>query len=440
MNDRCVLLGTKVGWVSIVLLLSLVLAACAPAAPVAPAPAGDASAEDTAAEGEATAATTGEAVELTWLSHIYEPWNNALQAQADEYMAANPGLKIVYSQVPHSDLNTKIATSIAAGEPPTIMGVYGPWMPQLLAGDALAEAPEWVLTDIEENFPPVMKEAATYDGKVYGYVQHIGIHLPIINTTMYEAAGVEPPNTYEELAAVNAKLDAPDGSVFGTALATSKDGSWNVLHWSAILKAYGGQILNDDGTAAAFNTPEGLEATNIYRSLTHAELGAHDEAFIAEQTAMMWNGPWQKSNLEQSNPDLKYKAILPIEGPAGRVAPAYVWFWVVSSAATPEQQEAAWKFLQWISAAEQYEAVYRNVGLIPITKEIPEALKDDEWVQTFNEGLQYANIYYSKNEVWEQIDVAIGEELERLVVDEITAEEFLNNAEQRVNEILQSAS
>lgn len=433
MKNKSTRIGSSAAWIAALMLLSLVLAACAPGA-VAPAPSAP------AAEGEGGAAAAGEPVELSWLSHTYEPWNNALQAQADQYMAENPGVSIVYSQVPHSDLNTKIATSIAAGEPPTIMGVYGPWMPQLLAGGALAPAPDWVLEDLDANFPPVMKESATYDGKVYGYVQHIGIHLPIINTAMYEAAGVEPPNTYEELAAVNAKLDAPDGSVFGIDLATSKDGSWNVLHWSAILKAYGGQILNDDGTAAAFNTPEGLEVTNVYRSLTHAELGAHDSAFIAEQTAMMWNGPWQKSNLEQSNPDLKYKAIQPIEGPAGRAAPAYVWFWVVSAAATPEQQEQAWRFLQWISAAEQYEAIYRNVGLIPITNEIPEGLKDDEWVQAFNEGLQYANIYYSKNAVWEQIDVAIGEELERLVVDEITAEEFLNNAEQRVNEILQSAA
>ena len=425
MKDLFARFGCKVVWMSILMLLSILVAACAPA--VAPA-------QQPAAAGDAAAAP----VEITWLSHVYEPWNNALQAQADQYMAENPGVKIVYSQVPHSDLNTKIAASIAAGDPPTIMGVYGPWMPQLLAGGALTQAPDWVIEDLDATFPPVMKESATYEGKVYGYVQHIGIHLPIINVKMYEEAGIEPPNTYAELEAANAKLDAADGSRFGIGLSTSKDGSWNVLHWSAILKAYGGQILNDDGTAAAFNTPEGLEATNIYRSLTHAELGAHDSAFIAEQTAMMWNGPWQKSNLEQSNPDLQYRAIQPLEGPAGRVAPAYVWFWVVSSTATAEQQEQAWRFLQWISASEQYEAIYQNVGLIPITNEIPEGLKNDEWVQAFNEGLQYANIYYSKNEVWEQIDVAVGEELERLVVDEITAEEFLNSAEQRVNEILQS--
>ena len=415
--------------VLVTLALALSLAACA--AP-ASAPAADAPAAEDAASSEA------ETVQISWLSHTYDPWNNALSAQADQYMADNPGVEIVYSQVPHADLNTKIATSIAAGEPATILGVYGPWMPQLIAGGNLAPAPEWVIEDLDANYPPVMKESATYDGEVYGYVQHIGIHLPVINVAKYEAAGIEPPTTYDELFAANEALDSGDGMEFGVALAETKDGSWNVLHWSAILDAYGGAILNEDGTEVAFNTPEGLEATEVYRQLVHPELGAHDNAFITEQTAMMWNGPWQKSNLSESNPDLQYKAILPLEGPAGRAAPAYVWFWAVSAAATPEEQEEAWKFLSWISAADQYEAIYNDVGLIPITNELPESLQDDEWVQAFNQGLEFANIYYAKNTVWEQIDVAIGEELERLSVNEITAEEFLISAEERVNEILAS--
>ena len=94
------------------------LAACAPAGP-SQAPAGGAPA--------------AEEIELTWLSHIYEPWNNALTAQAEMYMEMEPGTNIVYSYVRHADLNTKIVTSLAAGTPSDIMGVYGPWMPQLVA-------------------------------------------------------------------------------------------------------------------------------------------------------------------------------------------------------------------------------------------------------------------------------------------------------------------
>ena len=208
-----------------------------------------------------------------------------------------------------------------------------------------------------------------------------------------------------------------------------------MIHWSAILAAHGGEILNEEGTQAAFNTEAGLKATEIYRQLTHPEI-AHDDAFITEQSAMFWNGPWQKSNFEQSAPDLPYKAITPLEGPAGKVAPSYVWFWVVSAKATPQEQEEAWRFIQWLSTPEQYGAIYRNVGLIPITKQIPEGLEDDVWVQAFNEGLEYAKIYYSDNPEWEQIDVAIGEELERVAVDEITPEEFVQIAEAKVNDIL----
>ena len=168
------------------LMIALLIAACGASPTPAPQPAEDSGAAE-------AAAPTNEAVEITWLSHIYEPWVNALSAQGMQYMGNNENVKIVYSQVPHADLNTKIATSLAAGEAPTIMGVFGPWMPQLLEADALAPAPDWVKDDLKENFPGVMIDAATFDGEVYGYVQHIGIFLPIINEAMYEAAGVAPP-------------------------------------------------------------------------------------------------------------------------------------------------------------------------------------------------------------------------------------------------------
>jgi ABC-type glycerol-3-phosphate transport system substrate-binding protein len=141
------------------------LAACAPMAqPQAPAAGG--------------AAPASENVEITWLSHIYEPWNNALSAQAMAYMGLNPKVKIVYSYIAHADLNTKIVTSLAAGTPADIMGVYGPWMPQLVSNQWIDSAPDENVQDITDNFPAVMKESATYDGKVYGYVQHIGIPIP----------------------------------------------------------------------------------------------------------------------------------------------------------------------------------------------------------------------------------------------------------------------
>lgn len=378
-----------------------------------------------------------EKITIRWLSHTYEPWNVALQAQADQYMADHPNVEIVYSHVIHADLNVEIATQLAAGDAPTIMGVYGPWMPQLIEAEAIIPAPDWVLEDLDANFPAVMKEAATYDGEVMGYVQHIGIPMPIINVKLYEDNGLEPPTTWDDLVALDEALYG-DLGIYGAVMDPTKDGSWNVINWSSILLSYGGSILNEDLSAAAFNSEAGLRATEIYQQLAHkAEIGPGD-AFLIEFSATMFSGPWQKSSYEAENPDLQYQALLPLEGPAGRVAGSYMWFWVVSADASPEEMEAAWEFLSWASAGDQYADIYRSIGLLPITNDMPEEFADDAWVQTFNEGLQYAQIYYEKHPAWEQIDVAMGEELERVVVGEISPAEFLEIAEGRVNEILDS--
>lgn len=378
-----------------------------------------------------------EQVEITMLSHIYEPWNNALSAAAMQYMGAHENVKIVYSYIPHADLNTKIVTALASGDAPTIMGVYGPWMPQLISGKHLSSASDLIIADLDENFPPVMKEAATYDGKVYGYVQHIGIPIPIINQDLYAADGVQPPTSYEELAMVNAKLDKKDGDEwqqFGTTLSTSKGGSWNVIHFSAILFSFGGQYLSDDLSKAVFNSDEGLAAAETYLTLAHPE--APGDSFVLGKSAMEWNGPWSKSNYAATAPNLKYKAIQPLKGPKAQVTGSYVWFWVVSGAATPAQQTAAWDYNKWLSAPEQYAAMYRNVGLLPITKTLPEELATDEWAQAFSQALNNAQIYYSKHKDWEKIDVAIGEEIERFAAKEISAKDFLTTAESKVNAIL----
>ena len=420
--------------VTSVTLGAATLAACT--TPTAPAPA--ASGENPPAPAAQPAAKSSQ-VELTWLSHIYEPWNNALSALAMQYMSQNPDVKIVYSSVLHADLNAKIVTALEAKQAPTIMGIYGPWMPQLVGGNQLAAATDDVIADLDANFPAVMKESATYDGKVYGYVQHIGIPLPIINTDLYEQGGVQPPTTYDELLAANDKLNKKDGdtwSQFGTTLASTKSGSWNVIDFSALLFSYGGTYLTDDLKQAAFNSDAGMQAAEIYAQLAHADAPSEADLFSVGKTAMIWSGPWQKSSIVQTNPNLKFKALLPMKGSAGQVQGSYMWFWAVSQYASPEEQKAAWDFLKWLSAPEQYAAVYRNVGLLPITKKLPDELKDDEWAQTYSEGLNYARIYYAKHKSWEQIDMAIGEELERLVAGETKPDEFLQTAESKVNAVL----
>lgn len=397
-------------------------------------------AEEPKDDKDSSADNSQKPVHLKFLSHTFKPWNDVLTKQAEEFQKENPNVKIEYTTVEHKDLNTKLMTSLASGTAPHVMGVYGPWMEGLVKNKWIAAAPPYVEEDIKNNTVEVAGQSATYEGKIYGYIQHIGIPTPIINERIYQDAGLQIPTTYEELLAVNEKLDKKDGndkfSQVGTALAPKKDGSWNVIHWSTILKAYGGNIISEDGKKAAFNTPEGLEATKIYAKLTHANF--IENSFTLEKAAMEWQGPWTKSFYEQNNPKLQFKAIAPLKGPSKQVTTMYAWFWTVNANVPAEEQDWAWKFNMYISNDKNYLDLCKQIGFISFRKANLEdsSYVNDPWIKAFGDALQNSEIYYDKIPNWEKIDVAIGEELERMNVNEQTPEKALSNAEKKVNEIL----
>ncbi len=391
-------------------------------------------------------AQSAEPIVVRWFSHEYKPWNDLLWKQAEEYMKLHPEVKIDYTHILHADLSTKLMPSFAAGTASDVIGVYGPWMRELVDGGWIAPAPDWAVDDIQENHVAIAKQSAEYNDKIYGYLQHVGLMVPIINAGMYQKAGIgEPAKTYEELIALNKEFfdkGEPDSMIqAGTSLSATRAGSWNVIHWAGILFAYGGQILTPDGKMAAFNSPEGLQATDIYRQLAHPELlaGNEGDAFLLERVAMELNGPWIRSYYKDKAPNLQYKALAPLKGSAKQGQSMYAWFWVVNSKSSPAIQEEAWKFLQYLSNVEQYLEIWEQIGLIPFQKSLltdPRVI-DDEWFKTFMGALEFGKVYYSTSiNNWEEIDKIIGRQLERVTTGEVSSQEMLEATEKEVNDAL----
>ena len=378
---------------------------------------------------------------ITFLSHVYKPWNDLLTEQAKRYEQMNPDVEIIYSTVLHADLHTKIMTSLLAGTGADVMGVYGPWMYELVNGGWLAPAPDWVEKDIAENFVKVAGIGATYGEKIYGYVQHVGIPTFIANVEMFEAAGINFPETYEDLLSINDKLKKEEGGILqqvGIAMDSSKSGSWNVFSWGTILKACGADILSPD-RIPAFDNEAGRKATEIYSQVAYPEFKELEipTAFCLNRVAVMFNGPWMRGFINEKAPNLKYKALPPMKGPAKQVTSMYAWFWVVNSAS--RVQEEAWKFIQFLSAPEQYYEMTERIGLVPFQKRLIEdpRIQEDQWILAFSQALEMAEYYYALNvPSWESIDNAIGIQLERLVGREITVDEFLSQTKAHIEEIV----
>lgn len=413
-------------------------AACQPAAPAAPA-AKPTEKKEAAVEKPAAPA---EKIKLLWWSHTYKPWVEELRRQKEKYEEENPSIEIEYVQYPGGELDTKYTIALQAGTGPDILGAQDVMTPQLIAGDHLAEAPQWMVDDIKERFFLVCVEGATFRGKIYGYNQHIGARMQIANMGLLEANNAEPPKSWDDALALIPVIDKKEGGTLVQAVANygyTRDRLFG--SWGTMLAAWGGQTLSDDLRKATFNNDLGREATEAWLKFVHPEMGTDFEVFIQGKTVLFEDGPWIKAAFESQAPDLKYKTIGVLEGPKAKIHLNYVWNWVVNSAASESEIEASFKFTQWLNSVENQVSMYKASYLIPTTKESldhPE-IAGDEWARFYVAELEYKKPYFAKISNWQEVEKAMGDEFSLLAVGDQSIEMTLDRAEEAVDKLLEES-
>ncbi len=137
----------------------------------------------------------------------------------------------------------------------------------------------------------------------------------------------------------------------------------------------------------ALNTVAAKAALEYYSAFVRSDkvwssdLPYSTEAFATEKSVMAFVRAEEINYILQINPSLRIGVIpIPQVPQIGGGTTQITWanFWVesVSADATPDQQKAAWKFLNWLAEPEQQIALYTNtselrkVGRIPSNKSI----------------------------------------------------------------------
>ena len=144
------------------------------------------------------------------------------------------------------------------------------------------------------DFDSGRRTTATFDGKVWFAPITGGGDLMVYRTDIFEAAGVEPPKTLEELLTVVEKIHDPENGIYGFALRGQRGSGANVWRWMPYFRGFGGEWFNDDGTPA-FNSEAAVRATETYLKLFEysppgTRTGSWDEstgAFNSGQVALI---------------------------------------------------------------------------------------------------------------------------------------------------------
>ncbi|NED96789.1 extracellular solute-binding protein [Phytoactinopolyspora alkaliphila] len=382
-----------------------------------------------------------------WTINLQANYADYIQGMIDAYEEQNPGTTIDWVDVPGADLATKLLAAMAAGDPPDLVNIGSPDLGQFQES----------LTDLNAYFSA--EELGAYQESLYEPLQRDGAQtaLPWYNggspVAIYRQEAIEgtsfdpdaPPATFDEVLDLAAEVEE-DAGVFGM----------NSIPNHLVLPHYGVEMLNEDRTQAAFNTPETLEILEEWKAAYDS--GAIAPGAISKDTrnlpenlenrrvGMVVNVPAaQLVNTENNAPEV-YEDLVVTPGvrtPDGKLRLQGQQTFAIPSGSDNKGTAADW--LKFVTNAENQLEFCKIVAIFPSTK----ATLEDPFFES--EGDEPTDV--ARNIIVETLpdleDGALGtskdtqlgelfsEQIRAFLQGDIDAQTALDNAEQQWNAELQ---
>ena len=249
------------GVLLLVMVLAMLVSACAPVAPAAPAAPAD----------SAAAPAAGETTTLTWAF-----WGSPEEAASHQrvgaaFMAEHPEITLEYWNQPWDDYFTKIQALWASGDTATIPDVAFLWpTPRYAAEGVLENLDPYVEAsgyNLEDYWPGLL-DSAMFEGAHYGFPRDIEVNILYYNKDLFDAAGIDYPTdawTWDDLQAAAEALTVKDASGNTETYALAMEGG-KFLKW---VNQNGGQILDDfiNPSACTLDSPEAIAGIQFFTDL-----------------------------------------------------------------------------------------------------------------------------------------------------------------------------
>lgn len=401
-------------------------------------------------------------VKVSYLTHWGPDQVAQLETVAASFEAANPGVDVEIRAVPFGDLLTTIKTQAASPGGPTVAGIYNLWLPELVKDGIAAPAPEEYSADISANWGGGAVGGASVDGTIYGYPNEINTYALNYNKRLLAEAGFDaPPATWDELAEMARALTVKEGDV------VMRQGLGLINSWAAgVVHPFYSLVASDcgdivDGTAPTLADGSAAEVMALYEQLVKEgvvapELGTADantagpfiDNFTSGNTAMIIMANWWQGSLKAAMGDAFADiatAPIPVGPDCDAAHPvSYEWLTVVNGKATPEEQAAAWSFLQYLHGTESGTTgsgmgeILIGMGIIPSRTSDADAFSDqlsDPFLATYVASLANA-VPFPMILGGQELSEMIQKKLEAVMFGELSAADAAAQAQAEAEAIL----
>lgn len=346
-------------------------------------------------------AGAAQAVEIEYWQYVFESRVKAMDILIDNFQKANPGITVKQVTFPYADYQTRVIAASMAGQGPEVVQLFYGWLDTFLEGELIQPLDPAVFPHdkIEAEFFPIVSAMKRGDD-YYGLPTAVRSLALFYNKELLAAAGVEPPQTLDELVDAAVKTTQRDAagnitSVGFTIEMAGQDHQW----WrEALVRQFGGVPYDEEGNVA-YNSEAGIAATQYYTDLamkhkvgTSGFMDEGQAAFKAGKAAMTIDGTFRLAAF--SNTDFEWGVVeLPANDKGERSNYSSYFANAIGAGTEGEELEAANKFLAYLSSAEAMQVWLEHVGELPARPEaaLTEANLSDPVKGAFLKGLEYAH-------------------------------------------------
>jgi multiple sugar transport system substrate-binding protein len=340
---------------SLLLVIVLLLSACAPVA----------------APGGQPATSSGEAagpveVRLAIYS-ISEAWNKSLEDALQPFEEENPNIDVKIEFRPGDGYWDKLQTEYAGGQAPDITVNQINWIVPGAARGMFVDLNPFIerdQIDMSVYFYPMEPEWG-WNGGIYGGLLYAGGQALYINKDLLAAAGLEFPAddwTWDDMLEYARQLTNPDENQWGLHI-----GLINPPYWgTSFIHGSGGTVLNDTYDQCTLTSPEAQAGLQFIADLIFTEevmpspssLEGQDNPFLTGKVAIYFGGTWEEGQIREAGFDWDF-AHMPVNANTGiRNVQMGSNSWSILS--TSEHQEEAWQVVKFLMGEGGQRGMMKN--------------------------------------------------------------------------------
>jgi len=338
------------------------------------------------------AMSAAQAIELKLLSPAtyspasgFAPGAEIHQALYDEFEAQNPDITIVHELLADGpDGLQRLLAAASTNNLGDVAVIDGQFLARLHAANVLVSLEDRWSEDDRADFHPDVLNAVMFDGEAHAIMFQTGMRGMIYRPSALQAAGLDAfPSTWEELLEATPAISA--AGMTPVLLPAKAADEPSMMHLLAVFWGLGGDLVDAEGAPVFFDETNGpiLEQAiaryveMVDTGMTISDIAVMDEAalrpYLYTGEALSIGG--SSSNVRQIWSDLPDTAndlaVAPYPMPAGQQAVTILGGNTYAITTTdPERQDAAWRFVEFMTSAETMSRLNEAMGHLPVRASI----------------------------------------------------------------------